>query len=112
MSTALRTSLHDRHVAAGARLGPFAGWDMPMQYAGVIQEHRAVRERAGVFDVSHMGQIEVSGPGAREFLQWALTNDLERIGPGQGQYTLMLQDDGGVVDDLIVYALPDRHLLV
>jgi aminomethyltransferase len=112
MTTAFRTSLHGRHVAAGARLGPFAGWDMPLQYAGVGEEHRAVRERAGVFDVSHMGQIEVAGPGAREFLQSALTNDIERIGPGQGQYTLMLQDDGGVIDDLILYALPDRHLLV
>jgi glycine cleavage system T protein (aminomethyltransferase) len=112
MTTALRTSLHARHRAAGAKLGPFAGWDMPLLYEGVREEHRAVRERSGLFDVSHMGQLEVSGPGTVEYLQSALTNDVRKIGPGQGQYTLLLQDDGGVIDDLIAYALPDRHLLV
>jgi glycine cleavage system T protein (aminomethyltransferase) len=112
MPTALRTSLHDRHAEAGAKLGAFAGWDMPLLYTTVREEHRAVRECSGVFDVSHMGQLEVSGPGAREYLQSSLTNDLGRVGPGQGQYTLLLQDDGGIIDDLIVYALPDRHLLV
>jgi aminomethyltransferase len=113
MSTILlRTPVHQRHAAAGAKLGGFAGWDMPLVYTTVRAEHRAVRERCGLFDVSHMGQIEVSGPGAREFLQSRLTNDVSAIGPGQGQYTLLLQDDGGVIDDLIVYALLDRHLLV
>jgi aminomethyltransferase len=112
MPTALRTSLHDRHAAAGAKVGPFAGWDMPLVYMTVREEHRAVRERSGVFDVSHMGQLEVSGPGTREYLRSALTNDLTKIGPGRGQYTLMLLEDGGIIDDLIVYALPDRHLLV
>jgi len=93
-------------------MGAFAGWDMPLHYSTARAEHRAVRESCGVFDVSHMGQIEVSGPGAREALSRLLTNDLGEIGPGQGQYTLMCEDDGGVIDDLIVYALADRHLLV
>jgi len=92
---------------------PFAGWEMPVQYAGVIQEHRAVREDAGAFDVSHMGELEVEGPRARELLQSLLSNDLERIGPGAAQYTLLTNEDGGIVDDLIVYALdPFRYLLV
>jgi aminomethyltransferase len=108
----LRTPLSDRHVAAGAKVGPFAGWEMPLYYTTVREEHRAVRERAGLFDVSHMGQLEVSGAGARPWLQSMLTNDLNRVGPGQGQYTLLLQDDGGIIDDLIVYGLPDRFLLV
>ena len=105
------TSLHDRHTALGARMGAFAGWDMPLYYSTARAEHTAVRESAGVFDVSHMGQLEVSGPGAREGLAITLTNDLD-IAPGQGQYTLMCEDDGGVIDDLIVYALQDRYLLV
>lgn len=106
------TSLHDRHTALGARMSAFAGWDMPLYYSTARAEHRAVREGCGLFDVSHMGQLEVSGPGAREGLSRALTNDLATIGPEQGQYTLMCQDDGGVIDDLIVYALADRYLLV
>ena len=106
------TSLHARHLAAGAKLGDFAGWHMPLDYGSPRAEHLAVRSSVGVFDVSHMGQIEVSGPDARALLRWALTNDLGAIGPGQGQYTLMLTDDGGVIDDLIVYALIDRYLLV
>jgi aminomethyltransferase len=112
MSGPRTTSLHPRHTALGARLGDFAGWEMPLQYTTPRAEHMAVREASGVFDVSHMGQIEVTGPGARAFLARALTNDIAAIGPGQGQYTLMLTDEGGVVDDLIAYALLDRHLLV
>ena len=92
-------------------MGEFAGWDMPLYYSTARAEHAAVREGAGVFDVSHMGQLEVSGPGAREGLERILTNDLA-LTPGHGQYTLMLEDDGGVIDDLIVYALDDRFLLV
>ena len=107
-----RTSLFPRHEAAGARFGTFAGWSMPLHYGSPRGEHMAVREAAGVFDVSHMGQLEVAGPGARDLLARALTNDVGALGPGQGQYTLMLHDDGGVVDDLIVYALLDRFLLV
>lgn len=92
---------------------PFAGWEMPVQYQGVIEEHRAVRTDAGVFDVSHMGEIEVEGPRARELLQSLLSNDLDRIGPGQAQYTLLTNERGGIIDDLIVYELdPFRFLLV
>ena len=111
--TLRRTPLHDRHVALGARMVPFAGWEMPVQYEGVIQEHRAVREDAGVFDVSHMGELEVEGPRATELLQSLLSNDLSRIEPGWAQYTLLTNDRGGIVDDLIVYRLdPFRYLLV
>jgi aminomethyltransferase len=111
--TLRRTPLHDRHVALGARMVPFAGWEMPVQYEGVIPEHRAVRGDAGAFDVSHMGEIEVEGPRARELLQGLLSNDLERIGPGRAQYTLLTNERGGILDDLIAYALdPFRYLLI
>jgi aminomethyltransferase len=113
MQTLQRTPLHDRHVALGARLVPFAGWEMPVQYEGVIPEHRAVRTDCGVFDVSHMGEIEVEGPRARELLQGLLSNDLERIDGGQAQYTLLTNERGGIVDDLIVYELDGtRYLLI
>jgi aminomethyltransferase len=101
--TLLHTPLHDRHVELGARMVPFAGWEMPVQYAGVIEEHRAVRRDAGVFDVSHMGELEVEGPRAQELLQGALSNDLDRLTPGEAQYTLLTNEDGGIIDDLIVY---------
>jgi glycine cleavage system T protein (aminomethyltransferase) len=111
--TLLYTPLHDRHVELGARMVPFAGWEMPVQYEGVIPEHRAVRTDAGVFDVSHMGELEVEGPQARELLQSALSNDLDRIAVGQAQYTLLTNADGGILDDLIVYRLGDcTYLLV
>src|ERR671930_2424884 len=106
--TLLQTPLHDRHVALGARMVPFAGWEMPVQYAGVIAEHRAVRADAGVFDVSHMGELEVEGPRAGELLQSLLSNDLDRIDVGEAQYTLLMNERGGIVDDLIVYKL-DPH---
>jgi aminomethyltransferase len=111
--TLQRTPLYDRHVALGARMVPFAGWEMPVQYEGVIQEHRAVRADAGVFDVSHMGEIEVEGPRAHELLQSLLSNDLDRIETGQAQYTLLTNEQGGIVDDLIAYRLGEfRYLLV
>jgi aminomethyltransferase len=111
--TLRRTPLYDRHVAAGARLVPFAGWELPVRFAGVIPEHRAVRASWGIFDVSHMGQLQVEGPSAERLLQGALSNDLERIGDGQAQYTLLTNEHGGVVDDLIVYRLDRcRYLLV
>jgi aminomethyltransferase len=111
--TLLRTPLHDRHVELGARMVPFAGWEMPVQYEGVIQEHRAVRTDAGVFDVSHMGEIEVEGPQATPLLQSLLSNDLDRIRPGEAQYTLLTNERGGIVDDLIAYRLDEcRYLLV
>jgi aminomethyltransferase len=92
---------------------PFAGWEMPVHYAGVIAEHRAVRTDAGVFDVSHMGQIEVEGPTARDLLQATLSNDIDRVEPGEAQYTLLTTETGGIVDDLIAYRLDShRYLLI
>ena len=111
--TLLRTPLHDRHVALGARMVPFAGWEMPVQYEGVIPEHKAVRSDCGVFDVSHMGEFEVEGPRATELLQATLSNDLEKIGAGQAQYTLLTNERGGIIDDLIVYRLDEfRYMLI
>jgi aminomethyltransferase len=108
-----RTPLHDRHVAAGARIVPFAGWEMPVQYAGVRDEHRAVRERAGIFDVSHMGEVETSGPQAADLLQRLLSNDVAAIGVGGAQYSVLCREDGGVLDDLFTYRLEDdRYLTV
>ena len=110
--TLQRTPLHDRHVALGAKLVPFAGWEMPVQYSGVMQEHRAVRSDAGVFDVSHMGEIEVEGPHALDLLQSLLSNDLAKIEPGRAQYTLLTNEQGGIVDDLIVYQLTGHRFLL
>jgi aminomethyltransferase len=108
-----RTPLYDRHVAAGARLVPFAGWEMPVQYEGVIPEHRAVRTDCGVFDVSHMGELEVEGVRAEELLQGLLSNDLAKVGVGQAQYTLLTNEQGGIVDDLIAYRIEQyRWLLI
>jgi len=112
VQTLRRTPLHDRHAALGARLVPFAGWEMPVQYTSIVDEHRAVREHAGVFDVSHMGEFELDGPGALPYLQERLTNDLARAGIGEAQYTLLTNDSGGVVDDLIAYRLEAGYLLV
>ena len=112
MQTLLRTPLHDRHVALGARMVPFAGWEMPVQYEGVIPEHLAVRHDTGVFDVSHMGELEVEGPRATELLQGVLSNDLEKIGDGGAQYTLLTNERGGIVDDLIAYRLSPFHYLL
>jgi aminomethyltransferase len=113
MQTLLRTPLFDRHVALGARMVPFAGWEMPVQYEGVIPEHRAVRADCGVFDVSHMGELEVEGPRAQELLQSLLSNDLGRLEDGDAQYTLLTNEAGGILDDLIVYRLGGfRYLLI
>jgi aminomethyltransferase len=112
VQTLLRTPLHGRHVDAGARMVPFAGWEMPVQYEGVIQEHRAVRTDTGVFDVSHMGQIDVEGPQALELLQSLLSNDLGRLGDGDAQYTLLTNERGGIVDDLIAYRISPHHFLL
>jgi glycine cleavage system T protein (aminomethyltransferase) len=111
-STALRrTSLFDRHLAAGARLVPFAGWEMPVQYEGIRQEHVNVRRGAGVFDVSHMGQIETRGPDALAFLQRMLSNDLRRLPEGGAQYSVLCREDGGVLDDLFTYRLAECEFL-
>ena len=99
----LKTALHDVHVARGARMVPFAGYHMPVQYEGVMAEHKTIRNDCGLFDVSHMGEVVVEGPGALEGLQWVLSNDLSKLVDGQALYTVMCQDNGGIVDDLIVY---------
>jgi aminomethyltransferase len=113
VQTARRTPLYERHAALGARLVDFAGWEMPVQYTGIQEEHRAVRTSAGVFDVSHMGQLELSGAGAHDYLQARLSNDLDRIGDGRAQYTLLTNDRGGITDDLIAYRRRgDDYLLV
>jgi len=105
------TPLHANHRALGARLVPFAGWEMPVQYAGVMEEHRAVRTAAGVFDVSHMGQVRSDGPDAVAFLQRATSNDVSKIPVGGAQYALLCADDGGVLDDLFTYRLGDDVFL-
>ncbi len=108
-----RTPLYDEHVAAGARLVPFAGWEMPVQYEGVRAEHLAVRSACGVFDVSHMGEIETSGPEAEALLQRLLSNDTSRIEVGGAQYSVLCREDGGILDDLFTYRLgEDRFLTV
>ncbi|MCD4525066.1 glycine cleavage system aminomethyltransferase GcvT [Nocardioides sp. cx-173] len=110
----LRSPLHDRHAALGAKFAEFGGWSMPLEYAsGVVKEHTAVRTSVGIFDVSHLGKAMVSGPGAADYVNRTLSNDLGRIGPGQAQYTLCCDDaSGGVVDDLIAYYRDDEHVLL
>jgi aminomethyltransferase len=111
--TLRRTPLHGRHEAAGARLVPFAGWEMPVQYDGIKPEHVGVRTAAGLFDVSHMGEIETRGPDAERFLQRLLSNDVTKIAEGGAQYALLCKEDGGVLDDLFTYKLgPDHYLTV
>lgn len=108
-ATLRHTPLHDRHAAAGARLVPFAGFEMPVQYAGIREEHLAVRRAVGVFDISHMGQVESRGPDAQRFLQHVLSNDVRRIPEGGAQYSVMCREDGGVLDDLFTYCLAERE---
>ena len=112
--SALRSPLHEEHTALGAKFSEFGGWEMPLEYpSGVLKEHAAVRERVGVFDVSHLGKLVVRGPGARAFINSVMTNDLDRIDAGKAQYTLCCDDTtGGVVDDLIVYLRGDDDLLL
>jgi aminomethyltransferase len=109
--TLRRTPLFERHERAGARLVPFAGWEMPVQYEGIRQEHVAVRTGAGVFDVSHMGEIETSGPDAERFLQRLLSNDVTRIADRGAQYSVLCREDGGVLDDLFTYRLAEERFL-
>ncbi|MEE2947126.1 MAG: glycine cleavage system aminomethyltransferase GcvT [Verrucomicrobiota bacterium] len=108
-----RTPLYDAHIALGGRIVEFGGWKMPVFYSGITPEHHAVRQAAGLFDISHMGEFMFDGPDALKFLNQLLTNDLTKLEPGEGQYTLLCQDNGGVIDDLYAYRLdPDRFLLV
>jgi aminomethyltransferase len=108
----MRTPLHDQHLAAGGRIVEFAGWEMPVQYTGILQEHKAVRESCGVFDISHMGEFFVEGPGATAWLDSLLTNNLASVPVGQAQYTLLLNERGGVIDDLIAYRLAEEKYLL
>jgi aminomethyltransferase len=113
MSELRRTPLHDFHVAHGGRMVDFAGWEMPVQYRSILEEHKAVRRAAGLFDVSHMGEVRVEGPGALAFLQRLVTNDVAKLFPGRVLYTPMCHPTGGVVDDLLVYRRePEKYLLV
>jgi aminomethyltransferase len=112
VQTLRRTPLYERHAALGARLVPFAGWEMPVQYTSITDEHRAVRTTAGVFDVSHMGQLSLAGAGAHQYLRSRLSNDLDRIGAGQAQYTLLTNEQGGIIDDLIAYRRGDDDYLL
>lgn len=104
--------LHSRHVQAGATFAPFGGWSMPVQYAGTVAEHTATRTAVGLFDVSHLGKALVTGPGAAEFVNACLTNDINRISAGSAQYTLCCDETGGVVDDLIAYRVSDEEIFL
>src|SRR5580700_10118581 len=108
----MRTPLYELHSKLRARMTEFAGFEMPVSYSGIIEEHRAVRSAAGLFDLSHMGEFELRGPHALELLERALTNSAVRLAEGQAQYTLACLESGGVIDDLIVYKLrPERYML-
>src|SRR5687767_7871993 len=107
-----RTPLFAVHQKAGARLVPFGGWEMPVQYSSIVDEHHAVRRAAGLFDISHMGEVKVSGPGAANFLNSLLTNDIRKLEAGTGQYTLMCNERGGVIDDLYAYRTGEQDYLL
>jgi aminomethyltransferase len=108
-----RTPIHAEHVRLGGKMVPFAGWEMPVQYAtGILEEHRAVRNRAGLFDVSHMGEVEVRGPDALALVQHVTTNDASSLETGQAQYSVMCREDGGAIDDCIVYRFSDGYMIV
>lgn len=107
-----KTPLHEAHKRLGARLVEFGGWEMPVRYTGDLEEHRAVRTAAGLFDLGHMGQLALTGPDALPFLQWLVTNDFASLAVGSSRYTLLCKPDGGTLDDLFVYRLPDRWFIV
>ncbi len=107
-----KTPLYDEHVLLGAKMVPFAGWLMPVQYTSIVEEHQAVRNSVGIFDISHMGQLIVGGTDAREWLDTMLTNNIEKLNVGMGQYTFLLNERGGIIDDLIVYRIGDQKFLL
>jgi aminomethyltransferase len=107
-----RTPLYDEHVRLGAKIVPFAGWLMPVQYTSIVEEHQAVRNNVGIFDISHMGQLIVEGSGARDWLNTMLTNNIDKLDVGTGQYTFLLNEGGGVIDDLIVYRIEEPKFLL
>ena len=98
-----KTPIYDAHIQAGARMVSFAGYSMPLQYTGIVDEHRSVRTEAGLFDVSHMGRINVAGDQAEAFLQWVSTNDVSRLAVGHAQYSMVCQESGGILDDVFIY---------
>ncbi len=108
----LHSPLEATHRGLGAKLGPFAGWEMPIEYEGALTEHRAVRDHVGLFDLTHLGKVDVTGPGALGLLQSVITNDLERAAVGEAMYNLVLNEGGGVIEDLIVYRLGPEHFFV
>ncbi|HEU4753918.1 MAG TPA: glycine cleavage system aminomethyltransferase GcvT, partial [Armatimonadota bacterium] len=107
-----RTPVYEQHVALGARMVPFAGWEMPVQYSGVLDEVKAVRTQAGLFDVSHMGEFHVTGAAALAWLNSLTTNDVSRLKPGRAQYSLLLDEEAGILDDILVYCVDDETYLV
>ena len=107
-----KTPLYDEHMRLGAKMVPFAGWLMPVQYTSIVEEHQAVRNNVGVFDISHMGQFIVDGAGARDWLNSMLTNNVDKLDVGMGQYTFLLNDRGGIIDDLIVYRIDEQKYLL
>src|SRR5438067_10074593 len=107
-----RTPLYEQHQALGARLVEFGGWEMPVQYSGILEEHQAVRTRAGLSDVSHMGEFKVEGPGALPFLQYLVPIDVSRLTAWQALYTQLLLPNGNVIDDLLIYRLADMHYML
>ena len=110
--TPKKTPLYDEHMRLGAKMVPFAGWLMPVQYTSIVEEHQAVRNNVGVFDISHMGQFIIDGAGGRDWLNRMLTNNVEKLDVGMGQYTFLLNDRGGIIDDLIVYRIDEQKYLL
>lgn len=111
-ATLRRTPMYDAHVRLGGRIVPFAGWEMPVQYKGIVDEHQAVRKAAGLFDVSHMGELELAGPYAGQVVNYLVTNDVSRLGVGQALYTCCCNAEGTILDDLIIYRAGDERFLV
>jgi len=107
-----KTPLYDEHVRRGAKMVPFAGWLMPVQYTNIVEEHQAVRKKVGMFDISHMGQLIVDGSDSRSWLNTMLTNNIDKLEVGQGQYTFLLNERGGIIDDLIAYRIGDKKFLL
>src|SRR6476660_7914244 len=108
----LKTACHSWHVEHNGRMVDFAGWDMPVQYSTIVAEHHAVRRAAGLFDIAHMGRLRFTGPDAEEFLDYVVTNDVPSLAIGQIRYALVTNEQGGILDDVLVYRLADCHLLV
>src|ERR1700704_6066860 len=107
-----KTPLYEEHVRLGAKMIPFGDWLMPVQYSGIVEEHQAVRNNVGVFDISHMGELVASGPSAGEWLNTMLTNNIGKLDVGAGQYTFLLNDEAGIIDDLIVYRIEQEKFLM